>query len=179
MKRSILLAVALFVAALPVIAAPLVLKTGQPFIKASKQIHAAGWRADPLAHLSTGEYMGVERQLIEAGYAEVDACSEGRTFCIHQYTKGNACLRLQTQGEQIRWMKVDRWSNECSERGVNEDEHATPAELRYLLQWRNDCELAGECKRTQIFLQKLKHKYAQDPVIMQRLQSLQIVDGER
>jgi len=152
-------------------AAPVALKAGEPFIKARKQIYAAGWRADPLAHVSSGEYMGLERQLVETGYTEVDSCSEGLSLCIFQYTRGDACLRLQTQGEQIRWMKVDQWSSDCRERGADEQKSMLPADVRYLIQWRNDCELAGECQRTNRFLLKLKKKYAHDPAIMQILKS--------
>lgn len=171
MNKAIVIVVALLSATVPVNAAPAVLKVGEPFIKARKQLYAAGWRADPLAHLSSGEHMGLERQLVENGYAEVDSCSEGLSFCILQYTKGDACLRLQTQGEQIRWMKVDQWSSDCRERSADEERNALPADVRYLIQWRKDCELADECKRTQRFLLKLKQKYRHDPVIMQILAS--------
>ncbi|TFW22755.1 hypothetical protein [Duganella callida] len=163
--------VALLLSAALVHAAPAALKIGDPFITARKQLYAAGWRADPPAHLASGEHMGLERQLVENGYAEVDSCSEGLSFCIFQYVKGGACLRLQTQGEQIRLMKVDRWSSECRERGADQEKNALPADVRYLIQWRNDCELAGQCQRTQRLLPKLKRKYKHDPVIMQILES--------
>lgn len=171
MSRAFVIIVASIVAPLLAQAAPVALKASEPFIKARKQLYAAGWRADPLAHLSSGEYMGLERKLVERGYTEVDSCSEGRSFCIFQYTKGDACLRLQTQGEQIRLMKVDRWSNECRQREAGEKENTPPADVRYLIQWRSDCELAGECQRRNRFLLKLKKKYAHDPAIMQILKS--------
>ncbi|MYM41185.1 hypothetical protein [Duganella qianjiadongensis] len=171
MSRVFIIVVASLVAPLLVHAAPAALKAGEPFVKARKQIYAAGWRADPLAHLSSGEYSGVERLLVERGYTEVDSCSEGLSFCIFQYTRGDACLRLQTQGEQIRLMKVDRWSSECRERRADEEEIMPPADVRYLIQWWNDCELAGECQKTNRFLLKLKRKYAHDPAIMQILRS--------
>ena len=171
MSRAVVIVVASLVAPLLAQAGPVALKAGEPFIKVRKQLYAAGWRADPLAHSSSGEYMGLERQLVERGYTEVDSCSDGLSFCILQYTQGDACLRLQTQGEQIRLMKVDRWSSECRERGVDEEENMPPADVRYLIQWRNDCELAGECQRTNRYLLKLKKKYAHDPAIMQILKS--------
>lgn len=171
MKKFALTAIALLTVTSLGYASPAALKAGAPFTKAREQLYAAGWRADPLAHLSSGEYMGLERQLVENGYTEVDSCSEGLSFCIHQYTKGNGCLRLQTQGEQIRLMKVDRWSSECRERNANEGKKALPADVRYLIQWRRDCELAGECQKTSRLLLKLTKKYADDPTIMQILNS--------
>src|ERR1700712_3366836 len=72
---------------------------GEPFTKARMKLHTDGWRADPLAHAATGEYMGLDRQLVQSGYSEVDYCSVGKSFCVLQYTKGNACLRLHTEGE--------------------------------------------------------------------------------
>jgi hypothetical protein len=155
MNRIVVTILALLAASSLVQAAPVALKAGEPFINARKQIYAAGWRADPLAHLSTGEYMGLERQLMERGYTEVDSCSEGLSFCIFQYTKGDACLRLQTQGEPIRVMKVDQWSSECRDRGADEEKNMLPADVRYLIQWRKDCELAGECQRANRFLLEL------------------------
>ncbi len=170
MTKAVGIVVAILAATSLAQAAPAGLKAGESFTKARRQLYAAGWRPDPLAHLSSGEYMGLERQLVEKGYAEVDSCSEGLSFCILQYTKGEMCLRLQTQGEQIRLMKVDRWSSECRERGAGEKENATPADVRYLIQWRGDCELAGECQRADRFLLKLKKKYARDPVVMHILE---------
>lgn len=172
MSRNAVVFVSLLSAAL-VHAAPVTLKTGDSFIKARKQLYAAGWRADPMAHLSAGEYIGFERQLVEKGYTEVDSCSQGLSFCILQYVKGNACLRLQTQGEQIQLMKVDYWSSECRERSADEEQNALPADVRYLIQWRKDCELAEECRRTRRLALKLKKKYRPDPVILDILESQQ------
>lgn len=171
MNKTVVIIVTLLTTVSLAEAAPAALKAGESFARARRQLYAMGWRADPLAHLSSGEHTGLERQLVENGYLEVESCSEGRSFCILQYTKGEKCLRLQTQGEEIRLMKVDRWSNECRERGINEKENSPPADVRYLIQWRGDCELAGECDRTDHFLLTLKKKYAHDPVIMQILDS--------
>lgn len=66
-------------------------------------------------------------------------------------------------------MKVDHWSNECRERGPDEEENSPPADVRYFIQWREDCELAGECQRTNHFLLKLKKKYVNDSAIMEIL----------
>lgn len=147
------------------------LKVGEPFTTARAKLYADGWRADPLAHAASGDYMGLERQLMQSGYSEVDYCSLGLSFCVLQYTKGKTCLRLQTQGEQIRFMKVDRWSNECRDQGQDDVQNVLPAEVRYAIQWRSDCEHFGRCKGSDRFLLKIKKKYARDPAVTKVLNS--------
>ncbi|EEF26806.1 conserved hypothetical protein [Ricinus communis] len=101
-------------------AKPIALHVGAPFTTARAKLYAAGWRADPAAHAATGDYDGVDRLLVHAGYFEVDYCSLGKTFCVLQYIRGNACLRLHTQGEEIRLMKVERWTDDCREKWPGE-----------------------------------------------------------
>ena len=60
------------------------------------------------------EYSGAEQRLAERNFFEVDFCSVDRgALCVLYYAKGNACLRIDTTGEQVKWMRVTRWSNEC------------------------------------------------------------------
>src|SRR5213075_1768221 len=113
------------------------LQAGESFLKARARLGAAGWRADTRSHLASGEYMGLDRLLVQSGYSEVDYCSVGKSFCVLQYIKGEACLRVHTQGEQIISMKVEHWSNDCRERGANEQSQVPPADVRYLAQWRS------------------------------------------
>jgi len=129
---------------------------GESFVKARAHLFANGWQADPRSHLSSGDYMGVDRILVQSGYLEVDYCSVGKSFCTMQYIKDDACLRLQTQGEQIQTMKVEHWSNDCRERGAEEPEQALPADARYLRQWNNDCEQYGVCRGLNAYVLKLK-----------------------
>lgn len=152
-------------------AAPVALNVGEPFTEARAKLYADGWRADSLAHAATGEYMGLDRLLVQSGFPEVDYCSVGKSFCVLQYIKGEACLRLHTQGEQVRSMKVESWSNDCRERGQNGETNLLPGDARYLAQWRNDCENYGQCKGVDQFLVQLKKKYARDPVVMETLNS--------
>lgn len=100
----------------------------------------------------TGFVVGLDRQLVQSGYSKVDYCSVGKSFCVLQYTKGKACLRLHTQGEQIRSMKVERWSNECREPRTRDGPNLLPADVRYIVQWRNDCENFGQCQGVDDFL---------------------------
>lgn len=153
-------------------ARPVVLNVGEPFIKARTKLYADGWRPDPLAHAASGKYVGTDRQLAHEGYFEVDYCSLGKTSCVFQYKKASMCLRLQTQGEDIPSMTIDHWSNDCREQGAGEEKNMLPADVRYLIQGRNDCDSWGQCDIKNGVLLKLKNKYAQEPAIMKVLSSL-------
>ena len=142
---------------------------GEKFVNARTRLHAAGWQEDPGSHASAGEYMGLDRLLVQSGYLEVDYCSVGQSFCILQYVKGKACLRVQTQGEQISEMKVERWSNACRERQADEQARVLPADVRYLAQWKRDCENFGQCHGINAYLRAAKKKYARDPEVMKVL----------
>jgi len=150
---------------------PFALCAGELFTNARAKLHAEGWHADPTAHAATGEYAGLDRQLAHAGYFEVDYCSVGKSFCVLQYTRGKACLRLLTQGEEIRSMRIERWSNDCREKGENEEANLLPSDVRYVTQWRNKCEDYEQCKGADGSLLKLKRKYARNPEIMKVLRS--------
>ncbi|MYM96408.1 hypothetical protein [Duganella vulcania] len=150
---------------------PLALRAGELLTNARAKLHAEGWHADPTAHAATGDYTGLDRQLAHAEYFEVDYCSVGKSFCVLQYTKDKACLRLHTQGEEIRSMRIERWSNDCREKGTNEGENLLPADVRYVTQWRNECEDYEQCKGADGFLLTLKKKYARSAVIMKVLSS--------
>ena len=141
----------------------------EKFVNARTRLHSAGWRADPGSHASSGEYMGLDQLLVQSGYLEVDYCSVGRPFCTLQYVKGEACLRVQTQGEQISAMKVERWSNACRDRRTDEQAHVLPADVRYLAQWKSDCRDFGQCEGIDAYLRAAKKKHARDPEVMKVL----------
>lgn len=145
------------------------LRTGELFTTARAKLYTDGWRADPAAHSATGEYDGVDRLLVQAGYSEIDYCSLGKTFCVLQYKRGNSCLRLHIQGEEIRLMKVERWSDDCREKGPSEGQNILPADVRYIAQWLKECEDFEQCKGADAFLQRLKKRYAKNPAILKIL----------
>lgn len=145
------------------------LQIGDPIQAAQAKLHAAGWSVDPSAHAGTGEYMGTDRDLVQNGYWAVDYCSVGRVLCLHQYVRGKECLRVTTRGEQIRFMQVQRWSNECRERGAGEASNPLPSDVRYLLQWREECENDKECSRAERFARSLEKKYVQNPAALRAL----------
>jgi len=138
------------------------LQVGEPFVEARVRLYVAGWRADPRSHASSGDYMGLDRQLVQNGYSEVDYCSVGKSFCTLQYIKGKACLRVHTQGEEMSSMKVESWSLDCRERGENEPAKLPPADVRYLAQWIGDCKNFGQCRGIGTYVRELKKKYAGD-----------------
>jgi hypothetical protein len=60
------------------------------------------------------EYSGTDRKLAERGFLEVDSCStDAGSLCTLYYSKASQCLRLDTRGEQINYMEVTYWTDEC------------------------------------------------------------------
>lgn len=175
--KNIPIVIAMLVGFAPIaLANSTVLKVGAPFVKARASLIAAGWQADPHSHLASGEYMGLDRMLVQNGYPEVDYCSVDKSLCVLQYIKGYRCLRIQTQGEEIRSMKVEMWSNDCRERGADEQDQKPPADVRYLAQWKNDCENFGQCRGINAYFLKLKKKYRRDHEIMTILNAEKLPD---
>lgn len=170
--KLILIAACYLIAALPFLsrAAPLPLKEGESFTYARSKLQAAGWKMDPAAHIGAGKYFGVDRRLIERGFAEVDACSLGKTFCVVQYKQGSSCLRLQTEGEQIAAMRVVGWSRECRDSAADEPPIVLPAEVRFLRQRRDECEQFGDCDGVDTYSKKVQKKYARNREFMKLLQ---------
>ncbi|WP_348694791.1 hypothetical protein [Duganella fentianensis] len=153
-----------------------VLQVRESFVKARVRLIAAGWHADPNAHLASGEYMGLDRILVQNGYPEIDYCSVDKSLCVLQYIKGDQCIRIHTQGEEIRSMKIEMWSNDCRDRGADEQGQKPPADVRYLAQWKNDCENYGQCRGINAYFLKLKKKYRRDHEIMTILNAEKLPD---
>ena len=147
------------------------IRAGEQFAAVRAKLYATGWRADPEAHAGVGDYFGVDRRLIERGFDEVDYCSLGKTFCVFQYRRAGACLRLQTEGEQIAAMRVVSWSRECREQAADEPPVVLPAEVRFLLQRRGDCKQFGDCDSVDAYSRKVARKYARHPAAMLALKN--------
>jgi hypothetical protein len=99
------------------IAATDYLKKDEPFIEARSHLLKEQWK--PLkVHLGTEEYISsnVSEDLIKRGFDEAFACSVDTSNCDFFYEKNGKCLRLDTVGEDIKSMKVVRWSEECPPR---------------------------------------------------------------
>jgi len=90
------------------------LKVGEPFLTARAKILRSGWRPMRMHSNDDYEYSGTDRILAERRFLEVDYCStDAGSLCVLYYSKGTKCLRLGTVGEQLKYMEVTRWSEEC------------------------------------------------------------------
>lgn len=90
------------------------LKKDEPFLKARARLIKLGWKPVRMHTNSSYEYDGAEKRLIEHNFYEVDSCSiDAGAICILYYTKSDVCLRIDTVGEQVKVMKVERWVEEC------------------------------------------------------------------
>jgi hypothetical protein len=92
------------------------LTKGMSLYKARKIILHNGWKPHPVY---IGEHIGVEHELLKNGFKEIEACTEGKSFCTFNYKKHEQCLRLITVGEEIKDMYVESWDSEC-EQGIDE-----------------------------------------------------------
>lgn len=90
------------------------LRAGEPFLEARSRIIGSGWKPIRMHGNDNYAYDGAEKRLAERGYLEVDTCSiDAGANCILYYGNAEKCLRLDTVGEQVKDMKVTRWTNEC------------------------------------------------------------------
>jgi hypothetical protein len=99
------------------------LKVGEPFLSARAKILRSGWHPIPMHANENYEYWGTERVLNDQKFVEVDFCSvDAGSLCVLYYMKGTKCLRLGTVGEQLKYMKVTRWTEECPEKNEQASE---------------------------------------------------------
>jgi hypothetical protein len=88
---------------------------GREFSKVRAELRQQGWNDDT----SVG-YYSEARVMYEAGYVEVELCSQGPSYCNFYYRRGKQCLRVITQGEYgqfngRQYPIIYKWSNECRE----------------------------------------------------------------
>jgi hypothetical protein len=67
--------------------------------------------------------MGLERQLMQRGYSEVDVRSLGLSFCILQYTKGKECLQCKGSDRFLLKIKKKYAGDLAVTKVLNSDEH--------------------------------------------------------
>lgn len=92
------------------------LRKGMPFIAARKMLVHKGWRPINVHEGEGSRYMGgIDGTLIDAHILEVESCAMDKAVCIFNYKKGNTCIRVFTQGEEIKDMRVTHWKYECPE----------------------------------------------------------------
>lgn len=92
------------------------LRKGMPFMAARKLLVHKGWQPINVREGESSRYMGgIDGTLIDANILEVESCAMDKAVCIFNYKKGNMCIRVFTQGEEIEDMRVTHWKYECSE----------------------------------------------------------------
>jgi hypothetical protein len=90
------------------------LKVGESFVVARSRIVRSGWHPTRMRKPGDYEYVGAEKELADRKFLEVDSCSmDAGALCILYYSKGTECLRVDTVGEQLKDMKVTRWTDAC------------------------------------------------------------------
>jgi hypothetical protein len=91
------------------------LSVSKPFILARAHLVEAGWKPVRLHLNDRYEYTGTETIVTRLGFMEVDSCSvDAGSLCVFYYRKADKCLRVDTIGEQVQFMKVLHWMQECS-----------------------------------------------------------------
>lgn len=88
-------------------------RPGMSLGKAKEALISKGWRpVNP--HRGDGyRYIGVENDLINKGYQEIESCATDRALCIFVYGKNQKCIKLLTQGEEVQAMRVISISHGC------------------------------------------------------------------
>jgi len=90
------------------------LKMGQSFLAARSNILRSGWHPIKIPKSSEYEYIGIEKELANRKFFEMDSCSiDAGSLCTLYYSKKANCLRVGTIGEQLKYMKVRYWTDEC------------------------------------------------------------------
>ncbi len=90
------------------------LKVGQSFLSARAELLRYGWRPMQMHSDKDYEYSGTEKVLADRKFFEVAYCStDAGSLCVLYYRNGTKCIRLGTVGEQLKYMVVTRWTEEC------------------------------------------------------------------
>lgn len=91
------------------------------FTKVRPKLIAKGWKPvvteEMVGDTPRNQFGGAEA-MYQAGYIEVEGCTEGRVYCTFNYRRGKKCLQITTRGEYGKfqgrqWPVIQAWSNEC------------------------------------------------------------------
>ena len=91
------------------------IKKGMSFLEARKLLIYSKWRPYNVHEGQDYEYLGTEKELLKARILEVEKRAMDKAVCVLNYRKRNKCLRLFTQGEEIKDMRVYHWNCSCSD----------------------------------------------------------------
>ncbi len=92
------------------------------FAKVRRELIKAGWKpvvSDAVMNNGSPENrFGAAGPMYDAGYIEVEYCSEGSVYCIFHYTRDGKCLQITTRGEYGKhngklYPLLQKWSNDC------------------------------------------------------------------
>lgn len=93
------------------------------FAKVRRELIKAGWK--PVVSDITADdddtpenRSGAAGPMYDAGYVEVEYCSQGDVYCIFNYTRAGKCLQITTRGEYGKhkgkqYPLLQTWSNDC------------------------------------------------------------------
>lgn len=90
------------------------IKIGETLLDVRTRLLGLGWTPVHVHSNDNYSYSGAEARLVERHFFEVDSCSTDRgANCVLYYRRQRQCLRLDTVGEEVKDMKITRWTNEC------------------------------------------------------------------
>ena len=136
------------------------LKEGMSFLDARKTLISNGWR--PI--LTKPVYGGTEKILINANIKEVESCAMDTPLCIFNYRKDNKCLRLYTEGEEIKDMRVTSWTEDCPEQVLQSQNQALEfGDYPVAEKYRNKNAPVVLSKKDRIYRTRLKEAAKQKP----------------
>ena len=90
-------------------AALLPLQVGMDVREARRLVLRAGWRPQTAPKAAPEANWGTERRLHAAGLPETQACAMDQAICRLHYTRGERCLSLTFEGEQVPDMRLQGW----------------------------------------------------------------------
>lgn len=90
------------------------IRLGESFLKARSRLFKQGWMPIHMHDKDSYVLSGSETLLAQRKIYEVDSCSmDLGVNCIFYYRKRQECMRIDTLGEEVKDMKISRWSREC------------------------------------------------------------------
>jgi hypothetical protein len=88
---------------------------GSFFLKKRDRLLSEGWQPKRMHRVNEYDYIGFEKYIISRKFYELESCSvDNKSFCIFNYVKGDKCLRITTEGEEFRSLRVISISSECA-----------------------------------------------------------------
>ena len=102
-------------ATLPLIvsAFPTPLRNGMAYTTARQLLLKDRWVPLNLHAHDGYEFIGVERELAQRNFKEVDSCSIDYSNCVMRFKRATQCLTVYAAGERVKDMKVVDWNGEC------------------------------------------------------------------